>query len=439
MSIDKVKNLIDGTNVRALFSELYGAGEVGDQKKRYVALLDDFQKRFGFADVRIFSAPGRSEIGGNHTDHNHGKVLAASIQQDCIGAISPSDNNIVRVYDNTYNEDYDIDVTDTVPLEGETGSRALIRGIFDGFKKAGFNAGGFTACFSSDIIPASGVSSSAAFEMLICCALNNIYNGGKIPHERLASIGQYAENVYWKKASGLQDQMASAIGGLIAIDFGNSELPLVERVPFDFAASGYRLILVNTGGNHASLADEYSSIPIEMKRVAKIFGKDVLRGVTVDELAARLSVIRGECGDRAVLRAFHFVEENERVELQVESLKRNNFNDFLRLINESGNSSWKWLQNVYVSACCREEQNVSVCLALTELFIRKNNLSGKAACRVHGGGFAGVIQVFLPETVVDQYSKWMLKGLGLDVDDKDKKNICAMNIRPHGVIEITKE
>jgi galactokinase len=395
-----------------------------------------FQERFGSAgieNIRFFSSPGRSEICGNHTDHNHGKILAASIDLDCIAAVAPAKEPVIRICDKTYGQDFAIDLTkDLSPQEGETGSPALVRGIAAGFQKAGLALGGFEGCFSSRIIPAAGVSSSAAFEMLIGAILNHLYNNGAVSIPQLAVLGQTAENIYWKKSSGLQDQMASGIGGLIAVNFANSASPQVENIPFDLAALGYRLILVNTGGNHAALSGEYSAIPREMKAAAACLGQEVLQGIAVEDLAKNLEKIRSVAGDRAALRAFHFAEENLRVERGIAALKKGDFPAFLKVITDSGNSSWKWLQNTYVALDNPVHQNVPVCLALTEIFIRLNGLEGKAACRVHGGGFAGVIQVFLPETKVSAYTRWICQALGSGPEE----TIFSLSIRSLGVVEV---
>ncbi|MDR1031018.1 MAG: galactokinase [Treponema sp.] len=433
MTINAAINTLDALETKKLFAELYGSGTsiFMEQKKRYSDLIGQFRKRFGDREIYVFSSPGRSEIGGNHTDHNHGKVLTASIQLDCIGVISPNDNNTIHICDRTYNEDYSIDIAAPPPCGYEKGSSALICGMLEGFKKEEYTTGGFYGCFSSQVIPASGVSSSAAFEMLICHIINQLYNEGNIPIEKMARIGQYAENVYWKKASGLLDQMACAFGGFIAIDFENPAAPVVERIPFDFAAQDCSLLLVNTGGNHAELSREYSAIPEEMKQVAYFFGKYALRDVSIEDVVKNLSVLRAQCGDRAVMRAFHFIEENIRVDQELAALKANDFSAFLRHITASGNSSWKWLQNVYVPSDCVQNQSVSVTLALTEIFISRHNLPNKAACRIHGGGFAGVIQVFLPNAMVKPYTQWVQQALQSVVNP-----VFSMSIRPYGVQNI---
>jgi galactokinase len=435
MTIVNVKKSLESDKTRELFSRLYGADQVPEHIRRYGELLDVFRSRFGDGDARLFSAPGRTEIGGNHTDHNNGRVLAASIRQDCIAVAAATGSGLIRVHDETYGEDFEVNIAETAPIAGESGSRALVRGILGGFTKTGSVIGGFDACFSSRITPASGISSSAAFEMVLCCILNNLYNKGALSLSSLAGIGQYAENAYWNKASGLQDQMASALGGLIAIDFENPRRPVVKKIPFDFEAEHTALILVNTGGNHADLSAEYSSIPAEMRAAAKMFGQESLRGISVDDLVSRLPVLRESCGDRAALRALHFAEEDRRVEAQIQALKSGDFAAFLKLVNDSGNSSWKWLQNVSVPSARGEAQHVAVCLAVTEVFIRKHGLEGRAACRVHGGGFGGVIQVFLPDDAVEEYTRWMLTALGASASAGENP-VIPIHIRPLGAVEV---
>jgi galactokinase len=439
-------DFLDAPGTRALFSELYGPGETvfAAQKKRYTGLAGQFHDRFGLEALRFFSAPGRSEIGGNHTDHNHGKVLGASIQLDCIAAAARTGDNRISIHDESYGEDYHIDLGgDLAPQPGEKGSAALVRGIAAGFRNpsltgaAPFRLGGFSACVESQVLPGSGVSSSAAFEMLICGILNILYNDGKLPVEKLAAMGQYGENKYWAKGSGLLDQMACGAGGMAAIDFENPSAPALERIPFDFASRHSVLALVNTGGSHANLSGEYSAIPGEMKSVAAFFGREVLRGLSLDDLARNLPALRAKCGDRAVLRAFHFIQENTRVEEEIRALKENDFPRFLGLIQESGDSSYRFLQNVTLPGSLAE-QNIPVCLALTEAFFRERRLNvpvRQGACRVHGGGFAGVIQVFLPQEEAGAYTAWMHQALGYA--GSGPSPVFIMSIRPRGVVEIT--
>ncbi len=438
MTTAEAFKFIESRKVQGLFSELYGSSSLNKQTERYVKLIKLFAERFGDQNIRIFSSPGRSEISGNHTDHNLGKVLAASIQLDCIGAVAKTENGLITVCDKTYNEDFSINVSDTDVHVGEKGSVALIRGIVQGFKNKGFKTGGFNALFSSNVISSAGVSSSASFEMMICLILNNLYNGGNIPLVTLASIGQFAENAYWNKSSGMLDQTACAFGGLISIDFEKQNEPKIEQIPFDFAKEHYSLVITNTGKGHADLSAEYSSIPLEMKAVAAFFGKSVLREISLEQLTANLSAVRTACGDRAVMRAFHYFAENNRVDSEISTLKSSRFKEFLKLVKESGDSSWKWLQNVFVAAESRE-QSICVCLALTEQFIAANcpfdeKTARPGVCRVHGGGFAGVIMALIPEELTQKYKDFMQKALG--VSDDEKSPVYVMSVRPKGAIEI---
>jgi galactokinase len=400
-------------------------------------LVREFKGRFHGteAGVRLFSCPGRSEIGGNHTDHNCGKVLGASINLDCIAAVQQADSLVV-ISDGVFNEDYTVDTAS--PLEPsaflpEKGSRALVAGVAAALKKNGRKVGGFNARLSSDIPTGAGLSSSAAFEMLVGQIFNALYNNGEISVPELARAGQFAENVYWRKSSGLLDQMACGTGGLAAMDFADPSAPVVEKIPFDFAATGYSLILVNAGGSHAGLDAEYSAIPAEMKSVAAFFGREVLRGVSRQELGANAASIRQSCGDRAFLRAVHFVEENARVDRMVSSLKAGDFSDFLQIAQASGDSSFRFLQNV--SHGRPEEQPIPVALALSELFFSENQLPrGKTAARVHGGGFAGIIQVYLPRKLTLDYKAWMDRALG--PASGGQARVFEMSVRKEGVVEL---
>jgi galactokinase len=443
ISFAGLPRLLESPALRALFSELYGPGLFSAQKARYAALAEQFRGRFGGGALRLFSSPGRSEIGGNHTDHNHGKVLGASIQLDCIAAAAKTGDNRISIHDENYGEDYCIDLGgDLSPQPGEKGSAALVRGIAAGFKNpalsgGGFRLGGFSACVDSQVLPGSGLSSSAAFEMLIGGILNVLYNDGKLPVEKLAVMGQYGENKYWGKSSGLLDQMTCGAGGMAAIDFEEPSAPVLERIPFDFASRRSVLALVDTGGDHAGLSAEYSAIPDEMKSVAALFGRDVLRGLRLEDLIREFPRLRAKCGDRAVLRALHFIQENARVEEEVAALKENDFPRFLSLIQESEDSSYRFLQNVALPGSIRE-QNIPVCLALTEAFFRERRLNvplRRGASRVHGGGFAGVIQVFLPQEETEAYTAWMHKALGYT--GAGPSPVFIMSIRPRGLVEIS--
>lgn len=404
------------------FEKMYGAKGVSENKERYVHVIDGFLTSFGDGDMSLFTSAGRTEISGNHTDHNHGKVLAGSINLDCVGAAAKNGANEIRIISETYNQKFTILLDDLAPSEKMAGTIDLTKGMLAGFKEMGYEIGGFDAYITSNVISAAGVSSSAAYEMLICTMVNTFFNNGDIDVVTYAHIGKYAENKYWNKGSGLLDQMACAVGGMITIDFKDPVKPVVEKIDYDFGAQDHSLIIVQTGKGHADLSAEYSSIPNEMKKVADFFGKEVCAEVTEEQVMEQIRELREAAGDRAVLRALHFFEENKRVEAEVAALKDNRFEDFLKEITASGNSSWKWLQNCYVSES--EEQGITMALALTELFIARK---GRGACRVHGGGFAGVIMAILPNGIVEEYIEYIEKAMGKD-------SAYRMSIRPYGAV-----
>ncbi|MBP3543639.1 MAG: galactokinase [Lachnospiraceae bacterium] len=405
-----------------MFKALY-AGEIDESRARYQNIVNKFEKAFGDGEVCLFSSPGRTEISGNHTDHNHGRVLAGSINLDCIGAAAKNDTNTIHIISETFNQDFTVSLDNLEGGEEHVGTVELVKGLVKGFTEFGFHIGGFDLYTSSTVISAAGVSSSAAFEMLLCTIMNHFYNEDKLNIVNYAHIGQYAENKYWDKASGLLDQMACAAGGLIAIDFKNPKEPVVEKIDFDFGAQKHKLIIVNTGKGHADLSEDYSSVPMEMKKVARFFGKEVCAEITEEQVIEKLSEVREACGDRAVLRALHFFEENKRVEAEIKALKENDFGAFLAGITESGNSSWKWLQNCFTNHSY-QEQGITIALALTELFLKEKKCG---ACRVHGGGFAGVIMAMLPEELVEEYVAYIEKALG-------EGNAYRMSIRPYGAV-----
>lgn len=426
MKISDTIELLKSQKAESLFTQLYGSEDIDMQGERYRELIYKFKQKFDHDDIFIFSSPGRTEISGNHTDHNHGKVLAGSINLDCVGAAALNGSSRIHIISETFQQDFIIDLNDLSPSEEKAGTQDLVKGLLAGFREKGYQIGGFDAYIVSNVISAAGVSSSAAFEMLICVMLDRFFNEGKMDVVTYAHIGKYAENYYWDKASGLLDQMACAFGGLITIDFKNPDAPVIEQVPFDFGSQNHSLIIVNTGKGHADLSEEYSSVPNEMKQVAAYFGKAVCADFKEDQLISQIADVRAFAGDRAVLRALHFFEENKRVEEEVTALKENRFKDFLEQITASGNSSWKWLQNCYTDADSKE-QGITVALALTELFIKAHQCG---ACRVHGGGFAGVIMAILPNDLTDQYISYIEAAIGLG-------NAYRMNIRPHGAICIT--
>lgn len=404
------------------FAKMYGKNGIDENKERYVHVMEGFEQTFGRSEMSLFTSAGRTEISGNHTDHNHGKVLAGSINLDCVAAAAANGTDEIHIISETYNQKFTIDLNDLAPSGKKAGTIDLTKGMLAGFQKMGYKIGGFDAYITSNVISAAGVSSSASYEMLICSMVNELFNDGNVDVVTYAHIGKYAENVYWDKASGLLDQMACAVGGMITIDFKNPLKPAVEKIDYDFGAQDHSLIIVQTGKGHADLSAEYSSIPGDMKKVAAVFGKEVCADITEEDVLENIVKVREEAGDRAVLRALHFFEENKKVEAQVAALKENRFDDFLKRITESGNSSWKWLQNCYVPGS--EEQGITVALALTELFIQKK---GCGACRVHGGGFAGVIMAMLPNAVVEEYITYIEKAMG-------KGSAYRMSIRPYGAV-----
>ncbi len=386
--------------------EIYTADELDRQLNRYRAAAAEFEKLFGEKPSAFFCAPGRTEVGGNHTDHNLGCVLAAGVSLDIIAAVVPTDDGMITVKSEGFPTDT-VDISDTAVRENEKNTSAsLIRGMADGFAKNGHKVGGFRAYSTSEVLQGSGLSSSAAYEVLIGTILNGLYNGGSVSDVEVAKIAQYAENVHFGKPSGLMDQMASSVGGLITIDFADKDAPVINSVDFDFANSGHRLCIVDTKGSHADLTPEYAAIPPEMKSVAQHFGKTVLREITKEQVMENIAALRKECGDRAVLRALHFFDENERVAKQSAALEKGEFDSFLSLITESGDSSLAYLQNIFAAVNVRE-QGLTVAL-----YLAKQVLAGEGACRVHGGGFAGTIQAFVPEHKLEAFRTEMDRVFG---------------------------
>lgn len=424
MNVHETVKLLEGDGARRLLEEFYGKAAVAENVERYRSLLLGYEKAFGNQEnVMLFSSPGRTEISGNHTDHNHGKVLAGSINMDCVGVAAKNFSSQVHIISETYNQDFAIDLNYLEPSPKKAGTIDLVKGLLMGFKESGYEIGGFNAYVTSNVIAAAGVSSSASFEMLLCSMLNTFFNGGRMSTVAYAHIGKYAENLYWDKSSGLLDQMACAVGGLITINFAKPSVPEVEKLEFDFSSQNHSLIIVQTGKGHADLSADYSAVPNEMKKVAQYFGKEVLAEVTEEEVIENIQDIRAFAGDRSVLRALHFFQENKRVEAEVLALKENRFEDFLMNITASGNSSWKWLQNCFTNSSY-QEQGITVALALTELFIEEK---GRGACRVHGGGFAGVIMAVLPNDLVDEYIEYIERCTG-------KGSAYRMSIRPYGAV-----
>ena len=399
--------LTDFTKLEAAVSDFYGPAAAPAQSVRFRRLLDGLTETFGpQTAAAVFSAPGRSEIGGNHTDHQHGRVLAGSVDLDIIAAVAPNNRNVIRIQ----SEGFPMDVVELDDLEireeEKNTSQAIIRGIAAWFKGQGCALEGFDAYTTSSVLKGSGLSSSAAFEVLVGSVINSLFFEDRCTPVQIAQIGQYAENVYFGKPSGLLDQMGCSVGGMVTIDFKDNANPVVERLDFDFASAGHALCIIDSGADHADLTDEYAAVTMELKEICAHFGKNVLREVPEEEFYAALPVLRRKAGDRAVLRAVHVYDENRRVEGQVAALRQNDFQTFLALIRASGLSSWRYLQNV-VPAGYTHHQEVAFALAMAERL-----LDGRGACRVHGGGFAGTVQAFVPLDMLDGFKAEMERILG---------------------------
>ena len=381
-----------------------------------------FRHTFNCEPERYFSAPGRTEIGGNHTDHQRGRVLAAAVNLDTRAAVRVNGTQVIRILSKGYPM-CQVDVTELTPVEGEINSTpALVRGVAARFHQMGCDVRGFDAYCESTVLPGSGLSSSAAYEVLIGTIINGLFFDGKVSQPEIAQIGQYAENVFFGKPCGLMDQTASAVGGMVTIDFFKKDAPVIESVDFDFAACGHALCIIDTRASHADLTDEYAAITQELKAVCAHFGKEVLTEISQADFFAAIPQLRKTCGDRAVLRAIHFYQENDRVPRQVAALQEGNFDRFLALVKESGYSSYMYLQNV-VPAGYVKQQDVGLSLALCEHY-----LQGRGAYRVHGGGFAGTVQAFVPMDMLEDFRQGIDAVLG--------EGAChVLSIRPQGGVE----
>ena len=386
------------------------------------ALNQGFVNAFGGTPTRYFSAPGRTEIGGNHTDHQRGRVLAGAVNLDTVAAVRPNGSTLIRILSEGYPM-CQVDISDLTPKSEEINTTmALIRGVAARFVQLGCQVEGFDAYVTSTVLPGSGLSSSAAYEVLIGTIINHLYFDGKVSQPEIAMIGQYAENVFFGKPCGLMDQMASAVGSMVTIDFLDQENPVIEKVDFDFASCGHALCIIDSRASHADLTDEYAAITLELKAICGYFGKDVLTQIPEQDFIAAIAQLRQQFGDRAVLRAYHFYKENARVPKQVAALKAGNFDAFLALVKESGYSSYMYLQNV-IPAGYKEHQDVALSLSLCELY-----LGGRGAYRVHGGGFAGTVQAFVPVDILDAFRSGIDAVLG--------EGAChVLSIRPHGGVE----
>ena len=406
-------------------ADIYGEENLTEQKERYISAVKEFADIYGEREASLFSVPGRSEISGNHTDHNHGEVLAGSINLDIIAVSAMTDDGVIRIKSAGFPEDCVDTNSYTSPIESDFfKSNALIAGMAKAFTDNGYKAGGYVAYTTSNVFKGSGLSSSAAFEVMVGNILNYFYNEGKVDNVEIAKMAQFSENVFFGKPCGLMDQMACAVGGFVHIDFFNPKAPLINKIDFDLSGAGYSLCIINTGGNHADLNEDYASVPAEMKSVAKYYGKTVLAEMDRDILMSDIEKLRKAVGDRAILRAAHFFNENDRVEVQARALQLNDLEKFLQYVLKSGQSSYMYLQNVFTTKNV-SEQGLSLALCITDM-----TLSGSgAAWRVHGGGFAGTIQAFVPHNYVQLYKKNIEKAFG--------EGAChVLRIRPYGAIKV---
>ncbi len=422
MNITEIKSAILSGKFDKDFSMLYGDTETA--KQRYSEACDGFCKYFPVSnEIRLFTAPGRTEVGGNHTDHQHGSVLAGSVNLDVIAIVSPNNDGKIRIKSKGYDMDV-VNICEFGKNSNEEGKAiSLIRGVCNRFEELGYKIQGFNAYTTSNVLKGSGLSSSAAFEVLVGNIINNLFANGEVKPIDIAKIGQFAEREYFGKPCGLLDQMASSLGGFTYADFHNPQDPITESIDLDITNFGYTLCVVDTGGNHANLTQDYADITLECKAVSNELGVDFLRDADIDSFYGKIAELRKACGDRAVLRAFHFINEQQRVLDQRAALKSKDFEGFLGMVNASGQSSYDYLQNLY-STSAVNEQGLSLAIALTKKF-----LNGKGACRVHGGGFAGTIQCYIPTNMLEDYKVMIEKAFG-------EGSCCILNIRPVGGYEL---
>ena len=426
MNTLQMKKYIADGGIDTTLTYIYGEAAVEAQKARYSAAIDEFAAIYGEdREISLYSVAGRSELSGNHTDHNCGCVVAASIDLDIIAVASKRDDNVIAIKSEGFPEDV-VDFSKyNAPIESKFGSsESIIAGMVQGFIKDGYAVGGFDAYTTSNVLKGSGLSSSAAFEDMVGNILSHMYNAGKVDNVEIAKLAQYSENVFFGKPCGLMDQVACAVGGIVAIDFKDPKAPVIDKVDFDISAAGYNLCIVNTGGNHADLTDDYASVPAEMKSVAAYFGKSVLREVDEAEFYSSIAALREKVGDRAILRALHFFGENKRVAAQKAALDASDLDAYFAEVISSGKSSFCYLQNVYTTKNLKE-QGLSLALSLAEGY-----LAGKrAAYRVHGGGFAGTIQAYVPMADVDGFRALMDGVFG-------EGKCIVLRIRPEGAVRI---
>ena len=426
MNTSQMKKYIAEGGIDKTLVHIYGEAAVDMQKARYSAAIDEFASIYGAdREITLYSVAGRSELSGNHTDHNHGCVVAASIDLDIIAVASKRDDSVIAIKSEGFPEDVVDFSAYNAPIESKFGSsESIIAGMVQGFLKDGYAVGGFDAYTTSNVLKGSGLSSSAAFEDMVGNILSHMYNDGKVDNVEIAKLAQYSENVFFGKPCGLMDQVACAVGGIVAIDFADPKAPVINKVDFDISAAGYNLCIVNTGGNHADLTDDYASVPAEMKSVAAYFGKSVLREVDEAEFYASISALRESVGDRAILRALHFFGENKRVAAQKAALDSGDLDAYFAQVIASGKSSFCYLQNVYTTKNLKE-QGLSLALCLAEGYLADK----RAAYRVHGGGFAGTIQAYVPMADVDGFRALMDGVFG-------EGKCIVLRIRPEGAVRI---
>ena len=426
MNTSQMKKYIAEGGIDKTLVHIYGEAAVDMQKARYSAAIDEFASIYGAdREITLYSVAGRSELSGNHTDHNHGCVVAASIDLDIIAVASKRDDSVIAIKSEGFPEDVVDFSAYNAPIESKFGSsESIIAGMVQGFLKDGYAVGGFDAYTTSNVLKGSGLSSSAAFEDMVGNILSHMYNDGKVDNVEIAKLAQYSENVFFGKPCGLMDQVACAVGGIVAIDFADPKAPVINKVDFDISAAGYNLCIVNTGGNHADLTDDYASVPAEMKAVAAYFGKSVLREVDEAEFYANISALRESVGDRAILRALHFFGENKRVAAQKAALDNGDLDAYFAQVIASGKSSFCYLQNVYTTKNLKE-QGLSLALCLAEGYLADK----RAAYRVHGGGFAGTIQAYVPMADVDGFRALMDGVFG-------EGKCIVLRIRPEGAVRI---
>ena len=422
--IKKIKN----RELDNFLLDLYGVNEIDLSRNRYINLINEFNSLTDRQQTCIISTPGRTELGGNHTDHNNGLVIAASIHLDALAAAAPSPDNKIIIYSRGYKKAFKVNLSKLDRQDNEKGTtNGIIRGIASGLSKNGFKIGGFNAYIDSNVLPGSGLSSSACIEILIGSIFNKLYNNNKIPELVLAQQGQYAENNYFGKPCGLMDQIACSFGGIVHIDFKNNNSPDIKKIHYNFIKNNFNIVIINTGGSHSKLTKNYTAIPMEMKNVSKILGKTNCREIDYKKLTKAIPELRKKAGDRAILRCMHFIKENQRVNAQINALKNNNIQKYLSIVIESGNSSWKYLQNCYAEQN-PGSQGISLALALTEEMLTQNRINTlPGACRVHGGGFEGTIQAYIKTNLLEKYTECMKSIFGKDA-------VTVLRIRKTGPV-----